>query len=285
LLRHSFIHLSGVGEHREAAIWRSGIRTWQDFLDNKSFRHKWLLRLSPLIEESLERLEKRDASFFHSKLPGGQRWRLYDEFKADCAFLDIETTGLFSGESKITVAGLFDGEELKTFVRGRNLDEFVPELNKYSLIVTYGGSCFDLPFIKAEFELDCVSPAHIDLRYVLHRLGYKGGLKAVERRFGLLREGPIARVDGWIAPILWREYRHGSSRALEALIRYNAEDVVNLQSLMEKSYSLSLRQIPIDVPHSKSSENPLRLPDYDPDFLNDFLKKHNIWQNENSATQ
>lgn len=276
MLRHSFIHLSGVGEHRELAIWKSGIRTWQAFLEKKSFTHTWLVRLFPQIEESLQRLEQRDAPFFYSNLPSGQRWRLYDEFKANCAFLDIETTGLSSRESKITVAGLFDGKELKTFVRGRNLDEFVAELSKYSLIITYGGSCFDLPFIKAEFELDYVSPAHIDLRYVLHRLGHKGGLKAIEKRFNLLREGPIARVDGWIAPLLWTEYRRGSSKALEALIRYNAEDIVNLRTLMEKSYILSLSKIPIDVPHSKTPENLLRLPDYDPDFLNEFFKKHYI---------
>jgi len=221
-------------------------------------------------------LQKRDASFFHSNLPSAQRWRLYDEFKTDCAFFDIETTGLFPGENKITVAGLFDGKELKTFTRGKNLDELVPELDKYSLIVTYGGSCFDLPFIKREFKLDHVAPAHIDLRYVLSRLGCKGGLKPIERRFRLVRKGPIAKVDSWVAPILWKEYRRGSSKALEALIRYNAEDVVNLKSLMERSYVLSLRKMPIDVPHIRASKNPIRLPDYDPDFLNKFLKRHYI---------
>jgi uncharacterized protein YprB with RNaseH-like and TPR domain len=110
LLEHSFIHIYGVGESREVAIWRSGIGTWHDFLEKQSFKYPWLERLSPQVEESLERLKNRDASFFHSNLPSDQRWRLYDAFKEYCAFLDVETTGLNPHGDTITVAGLFDGK-------------------------------------------------------------------------------------------------------------------------------------------------------------------------------
>lgn len=247
LLEHSFIPIHGVGESREVAIWRSGIRTWHDFLEKRSFKYPWLARLSPKVEESLERLNDRDAFFFHSNLPSTERWRLYDAFKTNCGFLDIETTGLDPSTDTITVAGLFNGRGLKTFIRGKNLEELIPEIKRHSLLVTYGGSCFDLPFIRGQFNVTHLCDAHIDPRYVLARLGYKGRLKRIEKRFGLQRKGPIAEVDGSVAPLLWRQYKSGSSKALETLIRYNAEDATSLQVLMQKAYALSLKKIPIHV--------------------------------------
>ena len=116
--------------------------------------------------------------------------------------------------------------------------------------------------------------AHIDLRYVLHRLGYKGGLKRIENRFHMTREGPIQDVDGWTATLLWREFKRGNSKALDALIRYNAEDVVNLQLLMEKAYSMHLRKLPIRVTKLKTKGFTCELPEYDPRFLARFLENY-----------
>jgi uncharacterized protein YprB with RNaseH-like and TPR domain len=225
--------------------------------------------------ESFERLNDRDAFFFYSNLPSTQRWRLYDAFKTSCAFLDIETTGLDPRTHEITVAGLFDGRRLRTFIRGKNLDELIPEIKRHSLLVTYGGSCFDLPFIRSKFHVTHLCDAHIDLRYVLARLGYKGGLKKIEERFGLLRKGPIAELTGSVAPLLWWQYkRSGSSKALEALIRYNAEDVTSLQALMQRAYALSLKKMPIHVAPGGAPKTKLSLPNYDPHFVSDFLKGH-----------
>jgi hypothetical protein len=267
--------MPGVGEQRELTLWRSGVKTWQDFLDSKFQEHPWFKRLSPWVEESIQRLENEDSLFFYSNLPSDQRWRLYHEFKNNCAFLDIETTGFLDG-GVITVAGLFDGKELKTFIKGKNLKELVPEIKKYSLIVTYGGSCFDLPFIKKEFRLADPCDAHIDLRYVLDRLGHRGGLKQVESKFGLSREGPIGKVDGWLAPLLWKEYKRGKSEALKALVRYNAEDIVNLRTLMEKSFTLSLKKMPVRVQFDEAPSVSMNLPDYDASYLRGFLRKHSF---------
>jgi len=265
--------MSGVGEHRELDLWGSGIKTWQDSLEKRLPKYPWFERLLPQVEESIQRLENRDAQFFYSNLPSTQRWRLYDEFKNSCAFLDIETTGLL-GDGVITVAGLFDGKELKTFIKGKNLKELAPEIKKYSLLVTYGGSTFDLPFIRRQFHLDTPCDAHIDLQYMLRRLGYKGGLKQVERKFGISRKGPIRRVNGEHAPLLWKEYKRGRYKALEALIRYNAEDIINLRLLMEKAFKLSLEKIPLPVQFIEVPKTILKLPDYDSVFLKRFLRRH-----------
>ena len=274
MLKHSFIHMLGVSEAREFAIWKTGIRTWQDFVAASSCKYPWFKQLSPQVEESVRRLEEDDVWFFYSNLPGTHRWRLYNEFRKNCAFLDIETTGLVPPRDKITVAGIYDGKALKTFIQGKNLDELLPEMKKHPLIVTYGGSCFDLPFIRKQFRVVDLCDAHIDLRYVLYRLGYKGGLKRIENRFHMTREGPIQKVDGWTATLLWKEFKRGNAKALDALIRYNAEDVVNLQLLMEKAYSMQLRKLPIRVTQLKTRDLTCDLPEYDPIFLARFLENH-----------
>jgi uncharacterized protein len=76
----------------------------------------------------------------------------------------------------------------------------------------------------------------VDLCHALKRLGYRGGLKKIESEVGLLRSPETRGLSGWDAVRLWREYRYGSAEALELLLRYNREDVVNLQALMELAY-------------------------------------------------
>ena len=87
------------------------------------------------------------------------------------------------------------------------------------------------PFLRD--RLGCpLDQAHIDLRYVLASLGYKGGLKKCETALGIDR-GDLDGVDGSLAVLLWEEYRKtGSPKALDTLLAYNIEDVVNLETLM-----------------------------------------------------
>ena len=49
-------------------------------------------------------------------------WRLYEFFKEDAVFLDIETTGLSKNSYDITVFGLYDGINTKIMIKGINLD-------------------------------------------------------------------------------------------------------------------------------------------------------------------
>jgi hypothetical protein len=180
-------------------------------------------------------------------MPGKHHWRLYPAFRNRVAFLDIETTGLSSTHDDITTIAVYDGREIQTFVRGRNLDEFPRQISSYSLLVTYNGRCFDVPFIEAQFPGLRLDQPHIDLRYLLGSLGYHGGLKGCERAMGVAREPGLVEVDGFMAVKLWRAHRRGDPRALPALLRYNVEDVVNLQWLMETAYNLAVAKLPIDV--------------------------------------
>ena len=86
--------------------------------------------------------------------------------------------------------------------------------------------------------------AHIDLRYVLRGLGYRGGLKACEKQLGVNR-GELEDVDGYTAVLLWANYtRSGNAHALETLLAYNTEDVINLEVLMVLAYNRFLAQTP-----------------------------------------
>ena len=43
-------------------------------------------------------------------------------------YLDIETTGLDRHYQSITTIALYDGHEIKTYVHGQNLDDFIDEI-------------------------------------------------------------------------------------------------------------------------------------------------------------
>jgi uncharacterized protein YprB with RNaseH-like and TPR domain len=79
---------------------------------------------------------------------------------------------------------------------------------------------------------------------VLASLGYKGGLKGCERQLGLTREG-LEEVDGFFAVLLWKDFKKNKNhKALETLLAYNIQDVVNLEALMIKAYNKKLKDTP-----------------------------------------
>lgn len=154
MLKRSFVHIPGVGFETERYIWSKGIYSWEEFLENYqrlSLPEKKIERILGYLDSSMDHLTIKDINFFSNTLPKPESWRLYPEFKDRAVFLDIETTGLSLYSSKITLIGTFDGGSVKTFIAGDNLDRFIDEISKYSLLITYNGALFDLPFIKTQF--------------------------------------------------------------------------------------------------------------------------------------
>ena len=155
------------------------------------------------------------------------------------AYLDIETTGLSARDHEITVVGLHlcrgDDTELVQLV-GIDItaDSVLEALEGVSLVHTYNGSRFDLPFIRARLGLDLngLFPHH-DLMYDCWKCDLRGGLKAVERQLGIRRKLPD--MDGFQAVRLWWKYvDYFDLDALKTLLEYNGEDVVNLQTLRDR---------------------------------------------------
>ncbi|HXG42610.1 MAG TPA: ribonuclease H-like domain-containing protein [Dehalococcoidia bacterium] len=269
MLRHTFLHLRGVGPRTEARFWREGVITWEDALGHPlpwlAPWHRELLRLE--LAESCRRLGLADALYFQALLPPAERWRLLAEFLPQAVCLDIETTGLAWGMNVITVIGIYDGREYRAFVRGRDLHLFPEAVRRYRLLITYNGLRFDVPFIEAEMGPVLAGMAHLDLMYVLRRLGLRGGLKRVEQLTGLARPSALQGLGGYHAVVLWRLHRQGHQGALDTLIRYNAEDVVGLLPLAVYAYNLLTAQLPVPVAPLPLPERPhLPLP-YDPSLV------------------
>ncbi len=250
MLKHTFQHLHGIGEKTEKRIWGAGLSTWEEFLNSPSQAPlaQWQRDLACReLEQSLFALERRDTQYFTEKLSGALHWRLFPEFGQRIAYLDIETTGAVAGVSHLTVIGLYDGSQPRVYVRGENLARFASEIDEFTMLVTYNGKLFDLPFLRQELHLP-LTHAHIDLRYPLAALGYKGGLKKIERTLGLEREGPLSLLDGWCAVLLWQYHERGEAGALETLLRYNLEDVIHLPTLLARVYNARIEQLPFPLP-------------------------------------
>ena len=269
MLKRTFQHIRGVGEKTEKRLWAEGRTSWEELLDlpRPVVLSPWQHDLAcGELEQSLRALERRDARYFAEKLSPQLHWRLYPEFGQRVAYLDIETTGVTAGVSNITVIGLYDGEQPRVYVQGQNLPRFVEEIEEFTLLVTYNGKLFDLPFIRRELGLP-LDHAHIDLRYPLAALGYKGGLKKIERSLGLEREGPVALLDGWCAVLLWRYHEQGEVGALETLLRYNLEDVVHLPQLLAVVYNTRIQRLPFPLPPIEPPPSP-RIPfGFDPSLI------------------
>ena len=187
------------------------------------------------VANSKQKLEQGEHQYFVSRLPRREHWRAFPEFRDTTVYLDIETEGNFRDDA-ITVIGLYDGVQYLPFVKGDNLFAFEDAISRYSTIITFFGSGFDLPMMAKQFPRLMLDHLHIDLCPTMRRLGYRGGLKSIERQFGITRSPQTQGLTGRDAVRLWRQYVRGDDSALELLLDYNREDVVNLETLMEATY-------------------------------------------------
>jgi uncharacterized protein len=246
MLKNTFCHLPGIGLSTERRLWDFGLQCWEDLISADTVKLAWKRRgsLADHVKESLERFEKSDPKYFAELLPSDQQWRLFPDFREKVAYLDIETTGL-SDEDQITTIAVYDGRSIFHYVQGQNLNRFKEDIKNYSVIVTYNGKCFDVPFLQRYFKIT-INQAHIDLRYVLRSLGYAGGLKECERRLGIDR-GDLIDVDGFFAVLLWGDFmRNKNQKALETLLAYNIQDAVNLETLMTIAFNKKLKDTPFE---------------------------------------
>jgi uncharacterized protein YprB with RNaseH-like and TPR domain len=257
LLRATFVHLPGIGPATEAELWRRGVRDWGDLrgaVGVRSIPPSARARVEAALDASERALADRDAAWFGRCLPEREHWRIYPEFREQTAFLDIETTGLSPYAGIVTVVTVHGGGATRTFVAGEDLEELPAHLRRFPLLVTFNGSRFDVPFLAATFPQLLVPPVHIDLRFLLYRIGLAGGLKRIETTVGLGDRTGVEGIDGLAAVRLWQEHRRGNPDALDRLVRYNRADTTNLEPLLDLAVSeLSSRFLPRFNPRARSS--------------------------------
>ena len=230
-IENSFIPVRGVGARTERDLWSLGVTHWDDF-DGAGVGEKTGERIHEFIARAERRLDAGDADFFFDAFPSDQCWRLYDNFRDNTCFFDIETTGLDAGRHVVTTVSFHRAGETRTLIRGRDLtaDAVRTEFDRADLVASFNGKCFDVPFLETAFDLDLSTP-HIDLMYPCRRLDLTGGLKAIETDLGVGRDRPD--LSGRDAVRLWREYEAGDDAALDTLVSYNREDTENLRTLVE----------------------------------------------------
>lgn len=249
MLLHSFLHVPGVGYLTEKKIWHSGIAAIDDFICSPpSFlSHNQAEIITKHLLVTRQKIQQQDAGYFYRKLPVKEHWRIFRDFQKTAAYLDIETTGLGGPGDMITTIALYDGYAIKYYVNGKNIEDFLSDITQYKIIITYNGKCFDIPFIERYFGIR-LEHVHLDLRYILHDLGYRGGLKSCERQLGIGRTGYLKEVSGFFAVLLWDDYINNNNiRSLETLLAYNIEDTLSLEYLMIEAYNKRLNSISLPI--------------------------------------
>lgn len=164
--------------------------------------------------------------------------------------LDIETTGLSSKYNWIYLIGLayYESEEKKWFVEqlfaensseeDKILSALLPYLSSRSLIITYNGDTFDLPFIKARMDKHSISMSTIESLDLYKLLKNNNNffsfpnlkLKTVEESLGIFRED---QYSGKECIDFYKEFTKTGSVALrEIILKHNHDDLCSMPGLL-----------------------------------------------------
>jgi uncharacterized protein YprB with RNaseH-like and TPR domain len=151
----------------------------------------------------------------------------------DSLYLDIETRWR---NSYITVVGFYhERTGLRQLVwPDLTAETFSAALPDAERIYTFNGNSFDLRVIRKHLGMNLLDRYKSrDLMYDCRSRGLRGGLKVIERRLGITRElEPLTNTQ---IQQCWSDWKHRGDRfALERLLRYNGEDVMNLVELRRR---------------------------------------------------
>lgn len=238
MLTSSFIHVPGLGGHTERSLWEQGCDSWDCFLnepDKYSVGGADRKLVIDVLQESQQALAEKNHQYFSERLGTREAWRAWPEFRTRILYLDIETDGNQYGDS-VTMIGLYDGEVFTALTKGENLENFREMISDCGMIVTFFGLGFDVPMLKKAFPSVAFDHLHMDLCATLKRVGVRGGLKKIERQFGISRSDETDGLNGRDAIFLWNRHLRGDPDALRILTEYNREDVVNLEVLSQITY-------------------------------------------------
>tara|TARA_Y100000310_G_C20570828_1_gene757925 strand:- start:130 stop:765 length:636 start_codon:yes stop_codon:yes gene_type:complete len=209
MIRKSFIFLDKISFKTEQNIWQQDINDWDIFLKTKKIKGISSLRkhyYDRQIQEAKKQLFKENSTYFTTLLPKKETWRLYQYFKEETCFLDVEV----DSQGKIILLGIADNDQTKILIKNVNLEPETTqtELNKYKLIITFNGSSFDLPKLKKQLKLN---------------------------RPQNLKGSPVG---------LWKTFHaSGDQEWLDLLIDYNKEDIENLQAITNYCYRELIKKI------------------------------------------
>ena len=184
-------------------------------------------------------------------------------------FLDLETTGLFTGagtQAFLVGCAAIDGDAIRVrqflmpgFEHERAvLAELAAFAATHGALVTYNGKTFDVPLIETRFlfhrlPFPLAETPHLDMLHPARRL-WRGrpatagpdpdesscSLSVLEKHLaGLHRVGD---VPGFEIPSRYFQFvRDGDARPLEAVLEHNRLDLVSLAAVMARALTLVSR--------------------------------------------
>lgn len=259
MLPSTFVILPGIGPATERRLWQEGLLTWNHFLSQpqipgiSAHRKQWY---DQELVQAQSAFDSGQLNYFTSRLASREHWRFFELCEPHTLYLDIETTGTSPHDGEVTVVGLHRRGETVCLVRGETLttERLQEELDACTLLVTFFGTSFDVPYLRAKFPQLTFSMPHFDLCFAARRLGLRGGLKQIERELGIERDSTLHGLDGWDAVRLWMQWRAGDAAARNLLLAYNMADTANLAPLAKHVFeNIRSRLGPASVGASLSS--------------------------------
>lgn len=165
--------------------------------------------------------------------------------------LDIETTGLNPSRNKFILGGFYNCRENtvhQIFAENRNeekaaLEQFIDELCKTDIIITYNGKHFDIPFIYKRAEAHNISlhkpvPYNLDLYLVINghspikKFVPNLRQKTVENYMGLWHSRSD-EISGAESVELYNRYEKTCDPELESkILLHNSDDIMQLARLL-----------------------------------------------------
>ncbi|MGL1901924.1 MAG: ribonuclease H-like domain-containing protein [Fibrobacterales bacterium] len=238
MINQTFQHCKGIGPVTEEKVLHAGFSRWEDILekpDSLPVGGKVKDSLMQMTEQSIYALESDDIQFFVDSFAPSQHWRILDRYFSKASYFDIETTGFSNYESDISCIVCMHKGELHTFVRDKNLDDFLDLLEDVELLVSFNGTSFDVPFVVNSFHIPEIPCPHVDLRWICYHAGITGGLKSIEKQLNIQRPKHLQEVDGFEAIYLWENWkRYQDHQSLNKLIQYCQYDVRSLATVASK---------------------------------------------------
>ena len=238
LVNQSLCQIWGISDEMEIRYRQNGYCSPGMLIKDAHITSKY--RNSDKLQDSIQRFKKACdlelTDVIINMFRVGHRVRVVHDLFSTACFMDIETDSTSINSAITCITTSIDGN-VRTFIRGKNLLDFLDVWNDTSVIVTFNGKRFDLPIIVKEFDLSTI-PAQVDLMEEGRPYGLHGGLKNIEKHIGYVRKD--SEINGITAVSLWREYTCDKKlAALDELVSYNIEDVESLIYLYRHILMLS----------------------------------------------
>lgn len=235
VLQQYLRHLPHIGAQREQRLRQEGCSCWNSILNAAhplaGFDRSAWNEICKVCEQSLRAMAADDVAFFVAHIPPSEQWRVLAHWFKQASCFDIETDGL-EVDSTVTLISCFHLGSPHCFLAGENMDDFLDLMEQIKLLVSFNGASFDVPRVLNRFHIQRLPCAHVDLRWLCHHAGWRGGLKAIERALGLLRPPDLVGLGGAEAVGLWQAWtEQGDAQARRTLERYCVADTVMLSLL------------------------------------------------------